>query len=504
MKKLLFTALAGMLAINASQAKELPFVKRSPSKTQEKIAQYQKNILPFVQLAANQRVSNITPDSVSLYEHDGVGWDLFYTGKVTYNAAAQPIRVLLHLPPPLSLPVADVVLTYNAAGKVTSIQQNVLFPVPSVEMRIEQNFDANQNATSIKMYENTGSSLELVSGDSAQYTYSGNTFTVVETSSFNQMSSAWMKSDRISGFQFNAAGEISAASFQYWEQLFSSWSTETRKYANLTWGLGYPGTDYLFNLSPLDANAFLTIIPMPDYSEVLAPTSYIEWTENGTVVDTMSRVSSISTAGRVTQATSEVYMMGNWVLDYRFNYNYDASNRLVMLTEQSYSGTAWEDEYRTTWSFNAQNNLTKQEFLMHDGSAFVIGGGQEFEYLYSALNIPYQVITKSHDGTAYVFSDKSVYNFGSFSTAVSGLTKSTLQAYPNPVTDVLTIRFENSLVGAAQLSCFNLAGQLVSQKEALLTTGENILYLPMGELEAGVYLVKIQTATATEMVRIVK
>lgn len=504
MKKLLFTALVSFLAVNASQAIERPFMKRSPSKTQEKIAQYQKNILPFVQLAANQRVSNITPDSVTFYEHDGAAWELSLTGKVTYNGASQPTRVLLHLPPPLLLPVADVVLTYNAAGKVTSIQQNILFPVPSVEMRIEQNFDANQNATSIKMYENTGSSLELVSGDSAKYTYSGGTFTVVETSNFDQMSAAWMKSDRISGFQLNAAGEISAVSFQYWDQLLSNWSTETRKYASLAWGLGYPGTDFLFNLRILDANAFLTILPAADYNDVLAPTSYVEWTENGSVVDTTGRASSISTAGRVSQVTVEAFSMGNWIPDYRYNYNYDASNRLVMLTEQSYSGTAWEDEYRTTWSFNAQNNLTKEEFLFHDGIAFVIGGGQEYEYLYSALNIPYQVITKSHDGTAYVFSDKTVYNFGGFSTDVSGLTKSNLQAYPNPVTDVLTIRFENGIAGSAQLSCFNLAGQLVSQKEVLITNGENTLYLPMAELEAGIYLVKIQTATATEMVRIVK
>lgn len=504
MKKLFFTAAMALLVGLTTQAKDLPFMKPSPSTVEEKLSKYRKFILPMSSASANQRISSITPDSISIYEHDGTGWDMEFTGKITYNGNAQPTRVLLYLPPPLSLPYADVVFTYNAAGRLTAMQQNIFIPVPSIQFKIEQVVNANQNVTSTKMYENDGTSLVLVSGDSAVFTYIGTDIATAEVSYYNDMTSAWEKEDRISGLQFNAAGEAIAVAFQYWDQMTSSWSIETSKYANIQWGLGYPGNDYLIGVSPISAFDLLPILPAPDYAEFTQPTTYIEWVELGSVTDTLSRVSSVSTSGRITQVLEEEKVMGNWELSSRYNYTYDTNNRIIQVDDQDHNGTAWEDDFRNTWTFDAQNNLTKEEFLYHDGISFILSGGREYEYLYTATNIPYQIITKSYDGMSYVLSEKNVYNFGSFNTAASSLKGVKLEAYPNPVVDVLTVRLENSTERAVKLSCTSLTGQLVWQEEATASAGDNLFYIPMGGLEAGVYFVKIQSASESQTIKIVK
>lgn len=60
----------------------------------------------------------------------------------------------------------------------------------------------------------------------------------------------------------------------------------------------------------------------------------------------------------------------------------------------------------------------------------------------------------------------------------------TIKVYPNPTTAMINFQTETNLVGE-KISIFNLAGQLVSQKQI---TGDNALDL--SELSAGVYLIQ--------------
>lgn len=507
MKKLLFTLLTGLITFGASQAADLPFKKlQSKSKVQEQLKAHRKGLLPFVQLAPNQRISNVTPDSVTLYEHDGVDWSIMFTGKFTYGASGQPTRMLFYLSPPLSLPISEFLITYNGSGKLTSLQQSLLFPVPSVEFRVEQRFDANQNITSIKYFENDGGTLQMSSGDSAIYTYSGSTVTAVERSYFDGfMASAWVKTDRMSGISYNANNEISAITFQSWDEMSNAWSTEMMNYANIQWAMGYMGMDALIGLETISFEDVFSAIPSPQNTYLLkSPTNYIEWMVAGSVVDTLSRSSAVMTGGRVSQVLSEEYFMGTWIPNYRINFTYNAANAVVMATEQSYDGQNWEDSYRYEWEFNAQNNLTKEEEWYDNGTSLQLGYGQKYQYLYTTNNVPFQVITESWNGMSYEFSEKSVFNFGSFNTATAELAHTGLSVYPNPVNDALNVQVHTNHSGKLLVEVLAINGQQVLAQEFELHNGLNQVQVPAQQWQAGVYLVKIQSAAGLDVVRIVK
>jgi hypothetical protein len=507
MKKLLFTLFTGLITFGAGQAADLPFKKsQHKSKVHERMQAHGKGLLPFTQLASNQRISNVTPDSVTLYEHDGIDWSIMFTGKLTYNPNGQPVRMLLYLAPPLSIPIIDFEITYNGSGKLTSLQQSLLFPVPSVEFRVEQRFDANQNVTSIKYFENDNGSLQLSNGDSIVYTYSGSAVTAAEVSYFdNFVGSAWVKSDRLSGISLNANNEVSAVTFQYWDEMLAAWSTEMFKYANIQWAMGYMGLEALIGLEAITLDLFFSAMPTPQNASMLnAPTNYIEWVVDGSMVDTLSRSSAVMSSGRVSQVLGEEYFMGTWMPSYRVNYTYNSSNVVVMATEQSFDGQNWEDSYRYDWEYNAQNHLTKEEEWYDNGTSLQLGYGQKYQYLYTTNNIPFQIITEGWTGMSYEFSNKSVYNFGSFNTATTELAHTGLKVYPNPVNDALNVQINANHSGELLVEVMGISGQRVLTQSFELHSGLNQVQVPAQQWQAGVYLVKIQSAAGLDVIRIVK
>lgn len=69
--------------------------------------------------------------------------------------------------------------------------------------------------------------------------------------------------------------------------------------------------------------------------------------------------------------------------------------------------------------------------------------------------------------------------------------------YPNPVTDVLNLSYQN---GISEVAVFNVLGQQVMQK----TVNENESQLNMSALEQGTYLVKVTSGNETKMIKVLK
>lgn len=69
--------------------------------------------------------------------------------------------------------------------------------------------------------------------------------------------------------------------------------------------------------------------------------------------------------------------------------------------------------------------------------------------------------------------------------------------YPNPVTDVLNLSYQN---GISEVAVFNVLGQQVMQK----TVNENESQLNMSALERGTYLVKVTSGNETKMIKVLK
>ncbi len=77
---------------------------------------------------------------------------------------------------------------------------------------------------------------------------------------------------------------------------------------------------------------------------------------------------------------------------------------------------------------------------------------------------------------------------------------STLEVYPNPVSDVLTISNVN-IEGNALISVYDAQGKVVFRNDV---TNNNNYTIDMSALEAGVYMVEVTSETTSEKVRVIK
>lgn len=79
-----------------------------------------------------------------------------------------------------------------------------------------------------------------------------------------------------------------------------------------------------------------------------------------------------------------------------------------------------------------------------------------------------------------------------------------LATWPNPVSDELNIQLTSSLRGNVSMDILDLSGRVVLAGNRTLTSGPNRLSLPTGDLNPGMYLLRIGNGAEAEVLRFVK
>jgi hypothetical protein len=82
--------------------------------------------------------------------------------------------------------------------------------------------------------------------------------------------------------------------------------------------------------------------------------------------------------------------------------------------------------------------------------------------------------------------------------------KNTLFCYPNPINDNLTISFPNAIQGEYKIEIVNLQGQVVYSEPGNTTSLRSIQLNNLGNLAAGIYLVKVSNKGFSYLNKIVK
>lgn len=95
-----------------------------------------------------------------------------------------------------------------------------------------------------------------------------------------------------------------------------------------------------------------------------------------------------------------------------------------------------------------------------------------------------------------VFSPSGGSNYSAIALVETGSTTGQLQIYPNPAgqNTAITLVIPSVTSGTAQVSLVDMAGQLLSAKTIMLTTGANTLTWSLRGLPAGMYVVRIESA----------
>lgn len=507
MKKTLLTMSFLALTFHVGFAGNNPFEKAAnQSKVKEKVQGQQMKMMPFLGQLENQRTASFTPDSMTMYDHDGTAWELSATAKITYNGSGDYSSILFFIPPPLSLPFMRVDITYNAAGKLTRFEQTQLFPAPSTMFKLEQRFDANNNLISMKVYEDDNGTLELIEGDSVIYDYAGTTINGITTSFYDDFTSMWQNYARVQGMQYNANGEPTALDYLGWDDQSGAWATVISRYTSLSWGFGYSGILDAFGIEEVVSDDFLSVLPIASYEEMNEPTDYLSLVVVGAAVDTMERSSSTRSGALITQVLYEEYFAGTWEPSNRTSYMYDANSRMLSATAENHNGTAWENSFRDTWEYNSQGHLTENMGEYASSGSWVVSYGSEYVYQYTTANIPFDIITNEYDFNTSSFQpeQRMVFNFGGFSTSVPDFSIQSIAAYPNPVVNQLNIRVDLAKTELLTIEVMNIAGQLVYSDRVMANAGVSQQVVSFDAFDQGIYFVRVGTSENTKVIRIVK
>ncbi len=77
--------------------------------------------------------------------------------------------------------------------------------------------------------------------------------------------------------------------------------------------------------------------------------------------------------------------------------------------------------------------------------------------------------------------------------------------YPNPADDLLTfVLYSASIENKVQIEFFDLQGKLIKTSTVQLVSGDNLFTIPVAELTAGIYILKIKVKHHTIEGHIIK
>jgi hypothetical protein len=102
--------------------------------------------------------------------------------------------------------------------------------------------------------------------------------------------------------------------------------------------------------------------------------------------------------------------------------------------------------------------------------------------------------------TGFIKATAKVYIGAQIATGISNITTGNTLVFPNPATDILTITSSEN--GSHFISLYDICGRLVAG--IVQTNGQSIYTMHVSSLSAGCYMLKVQSATKVEFIKIVK
>ena len=149
---------------------------------------------------------------------------------------------------------------------------------------------------------------------------------------------------------------------------------------------------------------------------------------------------------------------------------------------EAYSTTAAPKGYNGTFFFSYSYDENQGLYLDMGDSYPSSNGGVLTENTINAIRIT----PASHDGVLEVINPMT-----------------SVRAYPNPATDVLTLEINASTASEMSVSFYNITGQKVMSKTVNVSTGINNTQINVTELESGVYFCSVTANGFNKAVKVI-
>jgi len=216
-------------------------------------------------------------------------------------------------------------------------------------------------------------------------------------------------------------------------------------------------------------------------------------------------------------------LIGEWENDDRTTYTYDAANYLTTQIDWNWNTTneVWDPRYKnenirdsyeniiedtySDWEenywepqysglFTHDNNYTFEDmllpnFVLERGKVFFTHKVDEMVDLYD-----WDPINESWEEEYYV----KMYYSPLATTSISENLPENIKIYPNPVSNVLNISFQDNME-TAKISLFDLQGRLISNQDLKIKNTIDVTQLPKG-----IYTYKLQMDSNTYTGKIIK
>ncbi|MFM7699452.1 MAG: hypothetical protein ACKO7V_01520, partial [Bacteroidota bacterium] len=255
------------------------------------------------------------PDSVLMEDYSTGTFEPTYSYRFVRNSTGKLTQMRVRLPPSPPMPAfqfGSAEATYSTQGPLTRLSFFVTFPTTTEAFRLLQPVDSRGNCTSAKMYEEdtaTGS-LVLTSGDSIQYTYTGNTISSLITKVYDR--GLWVNGSRVTAISYNVSGQPTGFDLEFWDELTNAWDPGKMRFSGLTWNAGFDswfatlGSDnYMPNAEDFLREGFKDL-PRVSYTPLVGfPDQYLVQEFNGTTFMNSERAYSVVSGGLIQRVTNQ-------------------------------------------------------------------------------------------------------------------------------------------------------------------------------------------------------
>lgn len=229
------------------------------------------------------------------------------------------------------------------------------------------------------------------------------------------------------------------------------------------------------------------------------PTEILFQMYNGAWVDSTHRINidwyeydPMSGYGMYEYFEDELWDGSAWNLYMNETTVYDANGGWV-LTQQLYEG-GWVNSFRETMELNDQGLTVLFTYEMWQARGWVLTYGSQYLYTFSGENLTQEIIKGYNTGTQQ-YENQARYDYSDFFYPTGNeerVDESSIQVYPNPVSDIVIIQVNDISESSGILEIIDYAGQLI-YSENVEFNGATVHTLTLDAYPDGMYLLRIIT-----------
>jgi hypothetical protein len=457
------------------------------------------------------------PDSVLMEDFSTGTFEPTYSYRFVRNSAGKLSQMRVWLPPSPPMPAiqfASAEATYSTQGALTRLSFFFTFPTTTEAFRLLQPVDSRGNCTSAKMYEEdtaTGS-LVLTTGDSIQYTYTGNTISSFIAKGYDADNAIWVNGLRVTAISNNAAGQPTGYDIEFWDELTNAWDPGKIRYSGVTWNAGFDSwyatlgsESYMPNAEDFLREGFKDL-PRVSYTPLVGQQDqYLAQEFNGSTFVNSKRVYSVVSAGLIQRVTDQGWTGTGWESRDRDVYTWTGTKLTMATWEDSSSGSwqipSWASKY--LWAYNGNGDLTSETTESRDsvGAPWLLTSGNQYVIVYQPTNASriqtwleknYNLTGGPSGSGAWDTAARYTLYYSTASSSCPGCEGDlALGIYPNPFSDQIQI---NGLSEGAQWCITDLNGRLFAQGDQRPEESGTALNITCQAWPTGIYMLQVWDA----------